>query len=96
MGDDMGAKNKRSSMTILNALGRVGWLEEIEKGAMKNEESAYIFPEFSCRRTCGWTHCNTRCVHQHRDSQLFSAPGISNGKTGSGFRKDYRIIRKAV
>lgn len=79
----MGAKNKRSSFTILNALGRVGWLEEIENGVMKNEESAYIIPDLACRRTCGWTHCNNRCVHQHRDSQLFSALRISRERTAS-------------
>ena len=92
----MGIKNKKNSFTILNVLGRVGWLEKIEKSVIKNEENAYLLPGLACRKTCGWTHCNMRCTLQHRGSQYFSAIGLANEKKAFHLHANGREIRKAV
>jgi hypothetical protein len=68
----MKVKGKSNLFAVLNMLGCVGWLDEAEERVVADEKASWLSPVPSCRKTCGWTHCNTRCSLHRRDSQIFS------------------------
>ena len=92
----MGIKNKKSSLPVFNMLGCVGWLEDIENNVIENEESACLLPELACRKTCGWTLCNTRCAIQHRGVRNCSAIKFSPEEALSRLHELNKPVGKAV
>jgi hypothetical protein len=92
----MNDRKRNGVFTVLNMLGCVGWLEEIEdRAVIENDQNSALITELPCQSTCGWTHCNTRCSMRHRDSQFFSAVKLSGERTSFRLSAHGRAIRKA-
>ena len=92
----MNGRKSNGVFTVLNMLGCVGWLEEIEERAViDNNENSPLVREYPCQCTCGWTHCNSRCSLRHRDSRFFSATKLSGTRTASPLCVHDRAVRKA-
>jgi hypothetical protein len=90
----MNMRKRNGAFTVLNMLGCVGWLEEIEERVVIEDDKNHgLVREFPCQSTCGWTHCNPRCSLRHRDKQFFTAVKLSGERTPSRLCAG---IRKAV
>ncbi|MFA6294580.1 MAG: hypothetical protein WC637_22500 [Victivallales bacterium] len=89
-------RKRNGVFTVLNMLGCVGWLKEIEERAViDNNENSPLVRVLPCQSTCGWTHCNPRCSLRHRERQLFSAVKLCGEKNHSALCLHDRVTWKA-